>query len=120
MSFFTQPQKVVQIDKENSITIRALTYGETQELTSRCMKLSADVGRGQTQAIAQLDGPLMEQLAWEKAIIAWEGPGFEGRPVNRENILALPSFVFAILQKPFDELSKLKEDEKNALVAPTS
>jgi hypothetical protein len=114
MSFFTQPQRVVQIDEDNSITIRALTYGETQDLTSRCMTLSADVGRGSTQAVAQLDGPLMEQLTWEKAIIAWSGPGFEGRPVTRENILGLPTFIFELLKKPFDEISELGENEKNA------
>lgn len=121
MSFFSQPQKVVQIDEQNTITLRALTYGESQELTSRCMRMSAEVGRsGAGGATAQLDAPLMEQMTWERAIVAWEGPGFEGRPVNRENILALPAFIFAKLQKPFDELSNLREEEKNASAEPTS
>lgn len=121
MGFFTVVQETVEIDEENTITIRPLTYGEGQALQSRCMKLSAEVGgKGASAAVAILDAPLMEQMTWESAIVAWAGPGFEGKPVTPANIRALPSFVLEKLKKPFDRLSGFEEEAKNDSAAPTN
>lgn len=90
MSFFDRQTMTVEIDAENSVVIRSLTYGERQ----RCISLSAK-GR-----IDDLGNETLDidpgRLALEKvaaAIVSWAGPGFGGRPVSRENIEALPPEV---------------------------
>ena len=74
MSFFTPQTQVAEIDDENTITVRKLTFGEFTKL------LDENKGNEQAQGMALV----------RASIIEWDGPGFEGRAVTTENIDALP------------------------------
>ena len=116
MGFFSQQQqRVVHIDDENSVTVRRLTFGESQAVISESTTFDLV-----TQA-ADLDFAKNQVAKLSKAIASWEGPGFEGRPVTRENIEALPSEVGALIVKAVEELNKsLSEDEQKNSAAPTN
>ncbi|MCI0698241.1 hypothetical protein L0337_40320 [candidate division KSB1 bacterium] len=107
MSFFTPQTKIVELDAENRVTVRKLTYGERQSTISQCMK---------TNAITQdnaLDVGLMKRLQLRAAILTWEGPGFEGRPVSPENVDGLPPEIADRIQAGVEELNQpLDESEK--------
>lgn len=90
MSFFDRQTATVEIDAENSVVIRSLTYGERQ----RCISLAAK------QLVDDLGNESLDidpgRLALERvatAIVSWDGPGFDGRAVSRANIEALPPEV---------------------------
>jgi hypothetical protein len=109
MSFFTQLTEVVQVDGENSITLRCLTYGEESAIRQKHMGVSAGMdGTGS----ATVDPVAMERDTFRRAIVAWDGPGFEGRDVTPENIDALPSWVIDALKEPYNQLSTVAESEK--------
>jgi len=74
MSFFTPQTETVQVDDDNSITLRKLTFGEFTKL------LEDNVGNEQAQGMAVV----------KASIVEWAGPGFDGRTVTSENINALP------------------------------
>lgn len=109
MSFFKQAQqtKVVRIDDENTVTVRRLTFGESQEVLSE--SLAIDVA----EQDAQFDFARNQSARLVRAVVSWEGPGFEGRPVTRENILALPVEVGQAIIKAVDAINAgLSEDEQ--------
>lgn len=114
MSYFSTPTITVPIDGENSITLRALTFGEQQELQSRCMKVGATLNGRQTAGDVQMDVALMNRLTWHKAIQGWAGPGFDGRPVTPDNIDALPAWIFEFMAEAYNSLAKMTEQEKKA------
>lgn len=120
MSFFQRVVKTVVIDEENSITIRALTYGEEQEVKALAMKTKADFkGNGEMS----IDATLLERAAFHLAIVGWSGPGFEGRPVTHENIDQLPPWILDMLKEPLNELRAQNEaasSQKKALIDITS
>jgi len=109
MSFFQQTQQtqIVRIDAENTVTIRKLTFGESQEVLSE--SLAIDVA----ERDAQFDFARNQSAKLVRAVVAWDGPGFEGRPVTRENILALPVEVGQAIVKAVEELNAgLSEPEQ--------
>lgn len=112
MSFFAIANETVQIDEQNSITIKAPTYGEMQVIQSKAMVVRFDQkGVGG----ADFDITLMERLLVQNCIVSWDGPGFEGRPVTNENIDALPAFVVEKLKPAIDRLSSpMKSAEKKS------
>ncbi len=116
MGFFSQQQlRVVRIDDENTVTVRRLTFGESQAVISESTVFDL------VSQEASLDFAKNQVAKLSKAIVAWNGPGFEGRPVTRENIEALPSEVGAIIVKGVEELNKgLTEPEQKNSAAPTS
>lgn len=115
MSFFTEQTRVVEIDKHNRATLRKLSFGQRQEAISLSMKFNPF-----TQA-ADVDYARFNRERLYRALVSWEGPGFEGRPVTPENIDALPVEVADKLVAAMNELnSDLTADEGNASAAPTS
>ena len=110
MSFYTATIETVQIDEQNSITLKAPTYGTTQDIQSQSMAVRfGQDGKGS----AELDITKMERLTIHACIVSWSGPGFEGRPVSPENIDALPSFVIEAIKPAVDRLtSPMKNKEK--------
>lgn len=112
MGFFSQTTKVVDLGGGNSVTLRSLTFGERQELQSRCMKIGASMNGKNSGAEAAFDVALMQRLTWQKAISAWDGPGFEGRPVTAENIDALPAWLLDQLTPEYNSLEGLSAEEK--------
>ena len=112
-SYFSQLLRTVNLGSGNSITLRALTFGERQELQSRCMTVSvvADKGkkrsRDEAQGEVSIDAPLMTRLTWQRVIVDWSGPGFEGKPVTPENIDLLPP---GLIDRLASELESLEMD----------
>lgn len=115
MSFFDALQTAVQIDDENTITLRTLSWGEEQAIKQQSMRVSANQD-GQGEAV--VDPVKIEKMTYHKAIVAWNGPGFvdeqtgETKPVTAENIDALPSWIIAMLAAPYNELSKMSDAKK--------
>lgn len=111
MGFFKQQQqtKVVAIDGENTVTIRKLTFGEAQEVLS--VATAFDV----VAQDAQFDFAKSQLGKLERAIVSWDGPGFEGQPVTPANLRALPPEVGRILVQAVEEFNKglTEEEQKN-------
>ena len=55
----------------------------------------------------------LEQLL--TCVVGWDGPGFEGRPVNRASIEALPTEVAEKIEAAMDSFNTpMSSDEKKA------
>lgn len=129
MGFFTETTRRVEIDEENYIVIRRLTYGERQRILSLATKASVPIRRrkpGQDGEEEDQDEMVIDtarlQLEQIKAgIVSWSGPGFEGRPVTGANVEALPTWIVDLVALEMEELNQgLNEREKKLSTAPTS
>ena len=94
MGFFTPQTATVNIDTDNCITVRKLTFGEFSDIMDRHpdmneRKFGFDLVR--------------------TAILSWDGQGFEGRPVSAENINALPWEVIAVLVPVVADLNTVSD-----------
>lgn len=108
-SFFDRLTVTVPIDSENSITVTAPTYGQSQEANSKAMLVQVDMNG---QGNVTFDTNKLEQLLMRVCIVAWSGPGFEDRKVTPENIDALPTYVLAKIRPAINELTKGMTDEE--------
>ena len=93
MSFFTQQTSIAQIDDENSVTVRKLTFGEFSKVLSDNAGAEAQ-GLGVVRA----------------AIVSWDGPGFDDREPTPENIDALPVEVVMKIIPVATELNSVDTD----------
>lgn len=100
MNFFEQQTQVIRLDDANTVTIRRLTFGESQQVLSESivfnvitLESSFDFARNQASKL-------------ERAIVSWEGPGFDGRPVTPENIAALSPEIGQRIMKAVDALNE--------------
>lgn len=117
MGFFSQQQQqeTVRIDGENTVTVRRLAYGESQEVLSRSTVMDL------ITKDARFDFAKNQVLKLEAAIVTWDGPGFEGRPVTLANIEALPAEVGALIAEAVERVNKrMTETEQKNSPAPTS
>lgn len=106
-SFFSEQTRTVDLDAENSVTVRKITYGAQQAALSKSSKINPVT----QEASIDFAGLRQEQLV--AAIVAWDGPGFDGRPVSRENILALPTDIAAKIEAGIEAFNApLSDDEK--------
>lgn len=108
MGFFAQQIKTVILDDENSVTICKPSFGQRQTLLSSVAK-----GNATTQEVTIDVGKQRQEILclW---VTGWSGPGFEGRPVSRENVLALPLEIADKILEAIDEFNTpLSEDVKN-------
>jgi hypothetical protein len=107
--FFSEQTRIVTIDEENTVTIRKLSYGARQKAIGLVTKVNP-ITQESTMDIALL---LVEQLV--AAIVDWAGPGFEGRPVSRENVEALPTVVAEAIEAGIEAFNApLSSAEKKA------
>lgn len=131
MGYFTQQTVVVPIDTDDvataldKVTIRKLTYQERQRCISAAMKITTEASLGKRQKGAKatpqdqtgelvIDGALMAAEQVAAALVSWEGPGFEGRPATRENLLMLPPEIVDKISAAADQLNQgLSDEEKN-------
>lgn len=115
MSFFAEQTRVVELDADNRVTLRKLTYGQAREATSRAMRVDF------AKQTPEIDYPLLRAEQLHRAVVSWDGPGFEGREVTAANIDALPTWI---TDKLIDGLVALDggagDDEGNASGAPTN
>ncbi len=116
MGYFTQQQhEVIALDAENTVTIRKLAYGESQQVTSDATVFDIVTQEGALDLAKYQFGKLT------KAIVKWDGPGFEGRPVTAENIQALPVEIGRAIAQAVEELNRgLTEEERKKLPTPTN
>lgn len=109
MSFFTEIVRTIAIDDENKVTVRKLTYGQRQAAISKASRLNP-----MTQDAA-IDFAMLRLEQLLAGIVGWEGPGFDGRPVNRANVEALPTEVAEKIEAALDGFNQpLSGDEKKA------
>lgn len=115
MGFFAQQIKIIDLDDDgNRVTIRRLTFGESQQVLSESTRFDI-VGQE-----AQLDFAKNQMLKLQKSIVSWDGPGFEGLPPTAENIARLPNEVGQRIVMEVDALNAaLSDAEKKPLGAPT-
>ena len=107
MSYFVPQTMTVNIDDENSVTIRRLTFGQRQSIMSKAL-----AGADNNMVVVQFT---MQAELLKVAIQSWDGPEFDGRPVNAENIALLPSHLAdKILDEADDFLKGITETEKKA------
>ena len=113
MSFFDQTNAVVQIDDENSVTIRALSYGEEQDIKQPTMRVSAKLGKdGETNGEATVDAVTLQRRTMYKCIVSWSGPGFADRPVTPANVDALPVPIVDKIIVAYNKLTAPLSDEE--------
>jgi len=110
----------VDIDADKTVTIRKLSYGEEQAAMSSAMSFEMEMATRKGQAAPPAKGKLdpfrMKREELLMAIVSWAGPGFDGRPVNKDNVDALPPEIIDIIQTAVDKINGgLSDDEKKAL-----
>lgn len=111
-SFFQRIERTIQIDEQNTITVRAPTYGESQEANSRAMVVGFDE-KGTPDM--KFDSSKLESEYMHRCIVSWSGPGFGDVPVSDDAIDSLPVWVLAKVRATVNELTKLTgEVEKKA------
>lgn len=126
MSFYDKQTRTIVLDANNSVTVRKLTYGEQQAAMSAAMSFEMTLATGGKggqpgNATGKLDPFRMKREELFAAVVSWAGPGFDGRPVTKENIEALPPEIIDAIQTGVDDLNGgLSEDEKKASAAITS
>ncbi len=101
MSFFAPPTKQIDLGGGNTVTLRKMTYGE----------LLSTYNDGVQHAG-------LEQAAC--SLVSWSGPDFDGRPANRENLLALPFDVTTEIVKAAIEINTVSKDEGEGSGVATS
>ena len=107
MSFFTEIVRTIAIDDENKVTVRKLTYGQRQAAISKASRLNP-----MTQE-ATIDFALLRVEQLNAGVVGWEGSGFDGRPVSRANIEALPPEVVEKIEVALDSFNTpMSSDEK--------
>lgn len=114
MSFFTRQTAVVEIDPENRVTVRKLTYGDSQEAMSAAMSMDVDIASGKL-GMARVDPFRIKREQLYRAIVGWEGPGFDGQPVSKDAIDALPLDIVDQIQEAVERINGgLSDEEKKA------
>jgi hypothetical protein len=101
MGFFTSVTKTVELDSNNAVVIKRVTYGERQDAASKSV-------RG-----GLLDMPRYQMELLCRAVVSWDGPDFEGRPASAENIAELPGYIADKLVGEATALAELTADEGN-------
>lgn len=86
MSFFTQLTEVVQIDDDNSVTLKMPSVEDRIKIMEPIAHL--------IEENEMLFGLRAQMAACITLVLSWHGPGFEERGVTPENIKALPPVVF--------------------------
>lgn len=113
MSFFTPQTQVVQIDDENTITIRKPTFDERMDLFTRV------ANHGDDERVAGIE---LAKFAPKILVCAWSGPGFEGREVTPENVGALPPYILEKFANILSDwvINPVAGDEKKVSGATTN
>lgn len=113
MSFFKRVTTMVQVDAKNRVEVRKLNYGERQRCMSKATRVKVQ-GKGKEQANEiEIDAGVLSMEMLKLAIMRWEGPDFESRPVTPSNVEELPTEVADLLAQAVDDLNPpLEEKEK--------
>ncbi len=109
MNYFEPQTITVEIDAENWVRLRKLTYGEVQDIASKHTRFDP------ATRTAVVDNPTAVGNAIIIASVEdWGGPGFGGRPATPENVALLPPKIVGKFADAASQLnSDLDDDEKN-------
>lgn len=105
MSFFTLVESTVDLGGGNLVTIRKLSAAEAQAALS-----AATIGNPMADPDRAIDYVRLAHERVARSIVAWEGEGFDGRPVTRENIDALPEEIITRIQQGMSALAPPMDD----------
>lgn len=106
-TFFQRVERTIQIDGDNTITVRAPTYGEAQEANSKAMVVGFDMAG---TADIKFDSNKLESEFMHICIIGWSGPGFGDTPVSNDAIDSLPVWVLTKVRGVVNDLTRLTAD----------
>lgn len=114
--YFTAQTATVDIDAHNTIVVRRLTWGEIEEIksASTVMTVAVPMSKGKKQiddGEIVIDPYKTKKEMTLRSVVSWEGPNFEQRPVNRDNILALPMWVIDRVAEVVDGLNEPMDEE---------
>ena len=107
-TFFQDITKRVDIDDENHVIVRELSFGERRNLLTNSMKFGVSGNEMQ----ADVDPFLLQQEIMVAAVVSWGGPGFGDTPVTRENILSLPTNIGDLIADAVDNMSRVMGDDE--------
>lgn len=109
MGFFAQQTRTIPLDESNSITITKPSFGKRQDMLTPAVKFDAE---SKSQLV---NGAIIQRESLCTYITSWSGPGFEGMPCTRENILLLESDIADKVLKAIEDFDKpLSDEEKKA------
>lgn len=108
MSFLAEQTKTVDVGGGNSVTVRKMTFGTRQRILSKHTKLDV-----KAQDVT-IDQAMLRYDQLKMNIVSWQGPDFDGFPVNDENIEKLPPDIADMLLGEIDEFNTISDAEKKA------
>ena len=109
-TFWDLEEKQIDLGDGNTVTIRKLTFADMAKIWA-----DAELFGGPEQTFQQRFATALTK----QSVIAWSGPGFEGRGVSKENIDALPWRIVTKISEVASDFSILDDDTKNASSADT-
>jgi hypothetical protein len=100
VGFFTMPTEPVDLGGGNTVTVRKLSFGEHQQALS----------------LSTLPGGALDNVRYalevaKRAVVAWQGDGFEGKEATAANVAALPTEIGAKIANAALELLNVGPDE---------
>lgn len=108
MANFFEPQTlIVNIDEENWVKLKKLTFGEVQEISAKFSKFNPKTGQVESSDITAAGSEIIY-----KSVVEWGGPGFDNRPANPENVAALPPKIVAQFAEAASKLNSDISDEE--------
>ena len=108
MSFLAEQTKTIDVGGGNTVTVRKMTFGARQRILSKHTKLDI-----KTQDV-QIDQAMLRFDQLRMNIASWQGPDFDGYPVNDENVDRLPPDIADQILAEIDDFNNLSDAEKKA------
>jgi len=111
MGTFFEPQTItVDIDDENWVKLRKLTFGEVKEIVGKHQRFDPATG---TQIDHNFVGTSSDIIY--HSVADWGGPGFDGHEPTPENVAALPFDVVGKFAEAANRInSEVSDAEKKA------
>lgn len=108
MTNFFEPQTLtVNIDEENWVKLKKLTFGEVQEISAKYSKYNPQTRKVESSDITAAGSEIIC-----RSVVEWGGPGFDNRPATPENVAALPPKVVAQFAEAAGQLNSDISDEE--------
>ena len=122
MGFFAGQTKTFQLDDENTVTLRKLSYGDRQEAMSRTSVLTSGAANpqngasgGEAESEVSVDVAMLELEILQRIIVRWDGPGWEGRKPSRSAIRDLDVAVASRIMELYNGWAGESEEDLAAL-----
>lgn len=120
MSKFTGKNRIaVRVDEDpNTIwVVDKLNFGMRQRVISAMAHISATTGKGLDDADLSFDVGAFNLAVAREAIIGWEGPDFDGVPVDNQTIATL-DFDDPLVKRALEVAAEKAMEAMNPKVEP--